>query len=325
MHAGLDEDPAARAAVLAGVVEDRIRRFGGPALQVGIGEDDVRALAAQLQADLLDGGRGQPHDLLPGGRLAGEGDLADARVRRQGRAGRAARPGDHVDHAGRDAGLQRQLAQANGGQRRIAGGLEDRRIAGRQRGAKLPRGHVEREVPGHDQAADTDRLTQREVKAGSADRDRLAKELVGGAGVVVEDQADGEGLAAGALDRLADVGRLQLGQLLHVGLDQAGVLGQRPAALGGGPRCPALRVLERPLGGLHRPIHVLRSAQRRGGDHLAGGRVGNVEGLSVGGVDLLAANDHLHVARGSDGLRFRSHAPILGALQRNRMFRSSSR
>ena len=51
----------------------------------------------------------------------------------------------------------------------------------------------------------------------------------------------------------------------------------------------------------------------------------DVEGLSVGGVDLLAADDHLHVARGGDGLRFRSHAPILGAPQRNWSFRSSSR
>ena len=174
-------------------------------------------------------------------------------------------------------------------------------------------GHVDREVPRHDQAADPDRLAQREVEAGRADRDRLAEELVGGAGVVVEDEADGERLAARALDGLADVGRLQLGQLLEVGLDQAGVLGQRPAALGGGPGGPALRVLERLLGGLHRPVHVLRPAERRGGDHLPGGRVDHVEGLPVGGVDLLAADDHLHVARGSDGLRFRSHAPILGA------------
>ena len=38
----LDEDPRSRAAVLAAVVEDGIRRFGGEPLDVGVGVDDVR-------------------------------------------------------------------------------------------------------------------------------------------------------------------------------------------------------------------------------------------------------------------------------------------
>ena len=50
----LDEDARAGAAVLAGVVEDGVRRRGGRALEIGVGEDDVGRLAAELERDALD-------------------------------------------------------------------------------------------------------------------------------------------------------------------------------------------------------------------------------------------------------------------------------
>ena len=49
-----DEDARAGAAVLAGVVEDRVRSGGRGALEVGVGEDDVRRLAAELERHALD-------------------------------------------------------------------------------------------------------------------------------------------------------------------------------------------------------------------------------------------------------------------------------
>ena len=52
--AALDEDPRAGAAVLAGVVEDRVRRGGRGLLEVGVGEDDVGALAAEFEGHRLD-------------------------------------------------------------------------------------------------------------------------------------------------------------------------------------------------------------------------------------------------------------------------------
>ena len=53
-HAALHEDPAAGAAVLAGVVEDAVGRARRGELEVGVGEDDVGALAAELEGDPLD-------------------------------------------------------------------------------------------------------------------------------------------------------------------------------------------------------------------------------------------------------------------------------
>ena len=57
-------------------------------------------------------------------------------------------------------------------------------------------------------------------------------------------------------------------------------------------RRPALAVLERLLGGRDRPVDVLAPAQRGRGDDVAGRRIDDVEGLPVGRVDGLAADDH---------------------------------
>ena len=136
-------------------------------------------------------------------------------------AGRAAGTGDHVDDTRREAGLQRQLAQAQRRQWRVRRGLEDAGVAGRQRRPELPRGHVDGEVPGHDQPHHADRLAQREVQAGLlGDRDGLAEQLVRGAGVVLEHEPSRERLAACAGDGLADVLALELRQLLVRLLDQ---------------------------------------------------------------------------------------------------------
>ena len=99
------EDPRARAAVLAGVAEHRQRRRRRGPLEVGVGEDDVRALAAQLERDALDRRRRAGRDRAPDLGRAGEGDLGHVGVldeplrrtrgpgrRRPRRRPRAARP-----------------------------------------------------------------------------------------------------------------------------------------------------------------------------------------------------------------------------------------
>ena len=58
-------------------------------------------------------------------------------------------------------GLERELAEAQRGQRRLLGGLEHQRAARGERRGDLPDRHQQREVPGHDLRADADRLAQR--------------------------------------------------------------------------------------------------------------------------------------------------------------------
>ena len=208
-------------------------------------------------------------------------------------AGGAARAGHHVQDAGRETRLERQLAEPQRGHRRVARRLEDRRVPGGERRRDLPAGHVHRVVPRDDQPADPDRLLERHVEAGLGDRDRLAVDLVRGAGVVVEHEPDAGDLAAGAGDRLAGVAALELGELLGVLLHELAELGERAATLAGGPVGPALGVLERLLGGLDRAIDVLFATERRRGDRGSGGRVDDLERLAVRRIDGLAADDHL--------------------------------
>ena len=74
----LDEQPAAGGAALAAVEVDGVEGPGDGLVHVAVGEDDVGALAAQLEGAALERvGRGLLDDL---GRVdvAGEGDLVDA-------------------------------------------------------------------------------------------------------------------------------------------------------------------------------------------------------------------------------------------------------
>ena len=70
---------------------------------------------------------------------AGERDLGHVGVLHQPRAARRARPGDHVEHALGQSRLQRDLGEAQRGQRRQLGGLEHHRVAGGQRRARASR------------------------------------------------------------------------------------------------------------------------------------------------------------------------------------------
>ena len=108
----LDQDPRARAAVLARVAEHGRRRRRGRSLEIGVGEHDVRRLAPQLQGDPLDRRRGPRGDPAPHLGRAGEGDLGHVGVLHQPPAADAARPGDHVQDALAEARRRARSAPA---------------------------------------------------------------------------------------------------------------------------------------------------------------------------------------------------------------------
>ena len=298
----LDQDPAAGAAVLAGVVEDRVRRLAGELLEVGVGEDDVRALAAELERDLLHVARGQPHDLLPGRGLAGERDLADARVGRDRRAGRAARPGHDVEDAGRDAGLERELAETDRGQRRVRGGLEDRGVPGGQGRRDLPRGHEDREVPRHDEPDDADRLAQREVEArasrpGSSGRRPCWRR---------PRSSRRRGWPRRPRRALPEIG-LPTFRLSSWASSSLCSLSRAANFASVRPRLPAAQFAQ-PLRSSKAACAAAtaRSTSSRPPSGAVAmtapvGRVDDLERLAVGGVDGLAADDHLGCGRGDGG------------------------
>ena len=75
--------------------------------EVGVGEDDVGRLAAELERHPLDRRRGPGRDPAADLGRAGEGDLGDVGVLDEPLPADAAGPGDDVEHALGQPGLER--------------------------------------------------------------------------------------------------------------------------------------------------------------------------------------------------------------------------
>ena len=200
----MDVEPARRRADLALVEEDALGGAGDRGLDVGVVEHDVRALAAELERDALEVRAARRlRDQLADLGAAGEGDLVDVRVLGERGAGVAVAR-DDVQDAGRDAGLERELAEAQRAERRLLGRLEDDRAAGGERRADLPRRHQQREVPRDDLPDDADGLLERvgvELGAGDVGQRRRhgrAAELRRPAGHVPEEVGGERDIGGGA-------------------------------------------------------------------------------------------------------------------------------
>ena len=289
-----DEESRRRVARLAAVVVDAGEGALDRALDVGVGQHDVGRLAAELERHALEVAPRARADLAADRGRPREGDLVHARVCDERGAGLAV-AGDDVEHAGRDARLEGELAEAQRGERGLLGGLEDGGAARGERGTDLPGRHQQREVPGDDLAADADRLGLRVAEhVAPGDRDDAALDLRRPAGEVLE-VADRLGDVDGAreLDRLAVVQRLQLGELVGVRVEQPGQRGDPPAAVGGAHLAPVRALLERAPRGPDGAVDVLRPGVADGRQALAGRRVGRVEGPPAGGGAALAVDEQL--------------------------------
>ena len=104
-----DEDPPRGAADLPGVRERRRGDRGGRALQVGVVEDDHRAVAAELEQQVLVPRRAG--DRLAGARPAGQADRVDPAMGDQPLRDRDVVGQDEVHQPGRHTGLVQQVDQ----------------------------------------------------------------------------------------------------------------------------------------------------------------------------------------------------------------------
>ena len=132
-------------------------------VQVGVGEDDLRRLAAELERHALERRAAAAAITLPPVGRAGEGDLVDAGVRDHRRAGVARRCRcTTLTDAGREARLLASArANASADDRRVLRRLEHDRVAGGERRRELPGRQHQRRVPRRDRADDADRLAPR--------------------------------------------------------------------------------------------------------------------------------------------------------------------
>ena len=251
----------------------------GRLLDVHVGKDDVGRLTAQLERDALDGLGGGGHDPPAGLGLAGECDLGDVGMGRQLLADLGAGAGDHVQHARRKPRLEAQLSQAERGERREAGRLEDDGVAAGEGGTELPGGDHHGEVPRHDQSHHAERLAQRDVETGLGRLNRFPEELVGCPGVVAQGVGDVIGLPPRVADGLADVPSLERRQLLDVGPHYVGKAEQdlRPRNRGSFRpvrKCLACRG--------DRLIQLRRTRRGHLGHRLAPGGLGNTDRAGTG-------------------------------------------
>src|SRR5919198_1516234 len=114
----LDEDARPRLAALTGRVVNRPDRARDRILEVRVREDEIRALASELEDQPLDRVRRHSHHLAAGGGRAGERDLVDPGMAHEVRADGLARTWDYVDRAGRKTHFGRELGHAKRRQRR---------------------------------------------------------------------------------------------------------------------------------------------------------------------------------------------------------------
>src|SRR5918994_2552409 len=234
----LDQEARAGAAVLTGVTEDGDGRRSGRFLQVCVGEDHVRGLAAQLQGDALYGACGPCHNPLADLRGTREGDLGDVRMLDEPLSNLASRADDDVDDALGDACFQGYALERQGTQRRELGRLEDESVARRHGRGHLPARYGQREVPRDDEAYDAEWLAERNVYA-TRDRDGVAEQTLRHPREVVEGLSHHRHLTAGVADGLAGVLRLQLRQVLLFPFEGVGETSEQTRAvvgLHGSPR-----------------------------------------------------------------------------------------
>ena len=152
----LDVDTRTGAAALSVVEVDTKVDPVDSLVDVGISEDNVRALTTKLERNLLQvGASSSLHDLATDNSGTSEGDLVNAHVSGHGGTGDLTETGNDVDNTRGKASLLDQCAGNVSRKRSLLSGLQDDCVTGGDGGTDLPCPHEDREVPGNDLTADT--------------------------------------------------------------------------------------------------------------------------------------------------------------------------
>ncbi len=242
------------------------------ASQIGILKDDVGGLAAQLERDTLEVSSCCLKDLPTHDRGTGEGHLVDVRMTHKGGSRGLPIAGHHVQYPGRNARLERQLADAQRGQRGELRGLQHDCATAGQRRRDLPHADHQRKIPRDDRPDYAQWFAHGIGQSVRSGRNDLTVDLVRPAGVIgqrIEHRR--QILAADGGDRLARVQTFQLDQLVEMLTDSLRESQQQLASLRGAQLTPlALEGRTRRLDGC---IDVGRITLRHLGDWPLRGRI----------------------------------------------------
>ena len=278
MHIVLHQETGGGDADLAGIAEFVGGEDDSGGIQIGIVENHRRRMPAKFHRHPLHMRTGQGGQMLAHHGRAGEGQLADNRMRNQIFADRGRHAEDQIDHARRHTGIQPALHIGGQRGRGFFRPLDDDRTPRRQRAADFAVGLVDREVPRAERRHRADRLLDHQLL--NVLRTRRHHTPISAAGLFGEpfDHIGGErGFHLGFAERLALLHRHQTGDGIHAGAQNLGRLAHDLAAVIGSHPAPNLEAL------LHRDkrtVEIGDIGMRHRAVDLAGGGVGNVEGLA---------------------------------------------
>ncbi len=257
-------------------------------VQIRIGHDDHVVLGAAKALHALSLGAAGRINVLGHGRGAHEADGPDARVGQQ-RFHRLPAAIDHIEHPGRQPGLDQQLGEPHRHRRVALRRLEDECIAAGECGRELPHRNHGRKVEGRDAGDHPERLAHGvEVDAGAGAFGELALDEVGNAARELGDLEAALDVAARIGERFAVLAGEELGELVELPLHELEKLEQdarAPLRVGRGPgRLGGLRHRDRAL-----DFRSVRKVDL--GLHLAGVRIEDLAGAAGCARDLLPADE----------------------------------
>ena len=138
VDAGLHQDAVGADAGLAGVAVFRGHCAGDSLSEIGVVENDKRRVAAELERKLLHRVGALPIEHLADCSRAGEGQLAHPAIVADHLAyGRRILGGHDVEHARRNAGIERELGDGKCAERRLSRRLDHDGASGGERGTTL--------------------------------------------------------------------------------------------------------------------------------------------------------------------------------------------
>ena len=194
--------------------------FGYGQVQIGVGEDDQGRRAAQFHRHPLQRRGALFGQLAAHAGRTGEAQFADVGTVGQHLADGRRIPGDDGQRPLRQSRLIGQFGQGDGGERRLAGGLDHGGAARREGRTQFSRQHGGGEVPRRDQGARPDRLAIGQDQMAQRAVLRFADQTLGLAGEPFQKAVGVGDLALGLFERLAVLQRHQGAQSLGVLVDQ---------------------------------------------------------------------------------------------------------
>ena len=259
-----------------------------------IGEDDVGRLASRFERDMLHVAlAGIAQEILAHLGGAGEGDHVHVHVAAKGLSRRFAEAGKHIQDAVRHSGFGGQFGDAERGERRLLGGLQDDGIARGEGRAELPGGHHQGIVPRHHGGHHADGLAGDQGHRVRAIGRNFVILLVGCFAVPLDGLRGGRNVAARrGGDGLSHVEGFEQGQFVAVLEDEFGEARQHLLALLRMAGAPAA-LFEGRAGRRNGAVHVLRIAFRDLGQHTAIDRRDAVEGPARGRRHVPAVDEGL--------------------------------